>query len=203
MNKYIYKYLKYKNKYKKLQMIGGTISNIKASHSYYGLKIDNFDFNTPLKNDNTPDDDYTRIFTNYQNLLKIIGCTNPEEHTNYNDFYKFILDSKLNNEVYFDNNKVLDYIFKSDGIILFFFLIDKIYLINRNNTWSCVSIIIDKETSSLENPINMRRSYSDSELDRVPESLTQNLYSRQLGQVKKPKDSPESNITRGRTFTRS
>ena len=209
MNKYIYKYLKYKNKYKKMQMVGGTVPNAKASHSYYGLKIDNFDFDTLLKNSNRSEDEYNDFLPNYRNFLKSIGCTNPEVHTKYENFYNFILESKLNNKVYFDDNKVLDYMFNSDGIILFFFLIDiednipKIYLINENNTFSCISIFKDTKTSNLGEPkiIEEGRASTDGVLVELPRNTLAKALNRPLlGQSSKSPIFPHKPPERGRSL---
>ena len=151
MSKYLDKYLKYKRKYKQLQMIGGTVNS--AKHSYYGLKVDVLEINeTEIKNNEIIKKFLKGI--SKSDKKKIPDVEIPEHITTQN-VYDFIIDHANENTVFSCDETIsstscpFNIIFDTNSKILHYFFIRNekklitLYLVNEDHTWSYIEITND------------------------------------------------------------
>jgi hypothetical protein len=151
MNKYLEKYLKYKRKYKQLQMIGGM--PVSAKLFDYRLHTENRSItNKIINNDNIKkflkkiyDNEHeSEQYKNFMTLLNMMGELKTE------DIYDFIITYAKRLYVFSCSDddgdiELFNSIFGIDYEILYYFFIDVvnegkqfvyIYFINANHTWS-------------------------------------------------------------------
>ena len=135
MSKYLDKYLKYKSKYKQLQMIGGMVQW--ATHYYYG----------PIKEDLINDEEINQDTIIRKFLEGISNSVDIPESITHESVYDFIIEhAELYKVFSCQEDCPFNIIFGIEYKILYYFFIWNednsitLYLVKDDHTWSYIEI---------------------------------------------------------------
>jgi hypothetical protein len=136
MSKYLDKYLKYKHKYKQLQMIGGMVQS--ATHYYYG----------PIKEDLINDEEINQDTIIRKFLEGISNSVDIPESITHESVYDFIIEHAEVYKVFScQEDCPFNIIFGIEYKILHYFFICNednsitLYLVKDDHTWSYIEIM--------------------------------------------------------------